>query len=98
MVEGYVRWRHRGHYYCAGVPGHGRGRCARGSSRFCRTYPPNTETLAEGWGTSDDGLPELSREDEIRMLEEEEQMLRHQLDEVLRALEALKNDVEKEVS
>ena len=31
------------------------------------------------------------------MLEEEEQMLRHQLDEVLKAIEALKQEIEKEV-
>lgn len=41
--------------------------------------------------------PHLSRDDELRMLEEEEQMIKQQLEEVSAAVEALRKKNEKEV-
>ena len=97
-MGGYGRgWRHRRQHYCASVPGFGRDRCIGEYPPIGRVYPPNPGALVGRWESLDDGTTVLRREDELRMLEEEEQMLRHQLDEVLRTIEALKNEVEKEV-
>jgi hypothetical protein len=47
---------------------------------------------------ADGGMdPQLSRDDELRMLEEEEQMIRQELEEVSAAIEALRKKNEKEV-
>lgn len=98
MQGGYGRgWRHRRQFYSTGIPGYGRGRClwdhpARGRAGVA--YPG---TPADNWGGFQPELPELSREDELKMLEEEEQMLRQELDEVSRMIEALRKEIEKEV-
>ena len=62
-----------------------------------RVYPPNPGVLVSLWESLDDGMTVLTREDELRMFEEEEQMLRHRLDKVLRTIETLKKEIEKEV-
>ena len=98
MAGGYGQgWMHRGHYFCAGARGYGRGRCIWNHPPLGLVPQPSLDALVDRRGELYGRFPELSREDELRMLEEEEQMLRHQLDEVLKAIEALKKEIEKEV-
>jgi hypothetical protein len=79
--------RQRRRQFSAAVPGRGRGQCfGRRSAR------PGTAMPADGRMD-----PHLSRDDELRMLEEEEQMIKQQLEEVSAAVEALRKKNEKEV-
>ena len=95
---GYGRgWMRRRQFLCGGARGYGRGRCFRDYPPPGFVAQPGSDVLAYRREEPYGRYPELRREDELRMLEEEEQMLRLQLDEVLKAIEALKKEIEKEV-
>ena len=87
----------RRHYFRAGACGYGRRRCIWDTSPLGLVSQPGRDVPADRRGEPYGRFPELGREDEIRMLEEEELMLRHQLDEVSKAIEALRKEIEKEV-
>ncbi len=81
MMGGYGRGRrHRRMYYATGVPGYGRGRCF-----WAHPMPAPPEVVYPGiWpGTMDPYGPmvqAISEQDELKMLEEEEQLLRQELE------------------
>ncbi|MBN1678064.1 MAG: DUF5320 domain-containing protein [Candidatus Thermoplasmatota archaeon] len=98
MIGGYGRgWRHRRWYYATGTPGYGRGR------RFW-AYPPQVPPdmiypdvppgYAEPYVPF---VPTISEQDELKMLEEEEQFLRQELEELTAAIKELKEKMNKEV-
>ena len=87
----------RRHYFRAGARGYGRGRCIWDHPPLSLVSQPGSDVPTDRREEPYSRFPELGREDELRMLEEEEQMLRHQLDEVSKAIEALKKEIEKEV-
>jgi len=98
MIGGYGRgWRHRRMYYATGVPGYGRGRC----SWACPpSVPPDV-----GYSEPQPGpmvpygptVQVFGEQDELKMLEEEEQLLRMELEELTAAIQQLKDKLEKEV-
>lgn len=96
MIGGYGRgWRHRRLFYATGMPGYGRGRCywvppppvlpgaVYSEERPGRTVPYGLSTLG------------MSEKDELKMLEEEEQFLRQELEELTAAIKQLKEKTEK---
>ena len=99
MFGGYGRgWRHRRTYCSTGIPGHGRGRCARG---YPAQVPPDVARpvpRAGLWPEYGPGAPELSREEELRMLEEEELMLKQDLEDLTKAIADLSENEKKEVN
>ncbi len=81
MIGGYGRgWRHRRWYYATGIPGFGRGRCW-----WDPWWAGRPDVAYPGYVG-----PELSEEDEVHMLEEEEQALRAELEEISKRLAELK--------
>jgi hypothetical protein len=95
MVGGYGRGhRHRNWYFATGIPGYGRGR------RCFWPYPP--EDIYPGpvpgpWAAGVWMPPELSPQEELRMLQEEEQMLSEDLEDARKRIEELRKELEKEV-
>jgi len=85
--------------YCAtGIPGYGRGRCGWG---YPAQVPPEVEYPEPRTGFRPEygpGAPELSREEELRMLEEEELMLKQDLEDLTKALADLRKNEKKEVN
>lgn len=98
MIGGYRRgWRHRRMYYATGIPGYGRGRCFW-------AYPPQvppdvvyTDVRAGQVGPYGPFAPTIGEQDELKMLEEEEQLLRQELEELTAAIKELKEKMNKEV-
>ena len=81
----------------AGIPGCGRGRCGR---RHPPQAPPDAAYPVPYAGSWPDNVPaaqELSREEELRMLEEEEEMLKQELDDLAKDIEDLMMKDGKEV-
>lgn len=88
MFGGHGRgWRHRRTYYATGVPGRGRGRCAADIG----PWPQRPSVPAQP-------VPDLDRDEELRMLEEEEDMLEEELEDLRKALEGLREERKKEVN
>lgn len=78
-------------YYATGIPGIGRG---GGPGR--RPQGPVADTARPA--ARDDPSPGLSREDELRMLEEEEMMLKQEIDDLDRTIGGLRKNKEREVN
>lgn len=98
MFGGHGRgWRHRRTYYATGVPGLGRGRCA---GRYAAP-PPGAGDVGP-WpqrpSVPAQPVPDLDRDEELRMLEEEEDMLEEELEDLRKALEGLREERKKEVN
>ncbi len=98
MIGGYGRgWGHRRMYYATGVPGYGRGRC----SWACPPpVPPDagcSELRPGPMVPCGPMVQVLSEQDEVKMLEEEEQLLRMELEELTAAIQQLKDKLEMEV-
>ena len=74
-------------------PGPGRGRRHRWARRSGDAGPPLRPSRSEREASASD----LTGEEELRMLEEEELMLRGRLDEVSRRIGTLRNQIQKEV-
>lgn len=98
MYGGHGRgWRHRRLYYSTGVPGLGRGRCPRWYPSQAPADMAHPGPVPGPWSGDGPAGPEVSREEEMRMLEEEEQMLRQELEDLTKVIEELRNK-EKEVN
>lgn len=85
-------------YYETGIPGYGRGRCYW-------AYPPQSppdvlypEVRPGPVGPYGPVVPTISEKDELKMLEEEEQSLRQELEDLTAAIKELKERTNKEVS
>jgi len=96
MIGGYGRGRkHRHWYHATGIPGYGRG-------RGCFwPYPPDVlypGSAPDPWVIGPGAPYEMSPGDEIRMLEEEEQILSEELEEIRKRLEELRKENKKEVN
>ena len=89
-------------FHATGIRGYGRGRCARGpqvqvsqgtGATGLRAPMPMVSHLPR----RDSETTELDRGEEIRMLEEEELMLKQELDDMAETIEDLRTNNEKEV-
>jgi hypothetical protein len=98
MVGGYGRGRrHRRLYNATGTPGIGRGPCRLDYPGPQTRSAPQEGSPGRRWYPSPSESPGLSWEDELRMLEEDEQMLRQELEDITKTIEELKKDKKKEV-
>jgi len=99
MIGGYGRGRrHRRMFYSTGIPGCGRGRCVW---TLPVPVPPDfvyPETRPDAMDPYGPMVQGLSEQDELKMLEEEEQLLRQELEELTAAVQQLKEKIEKEVN
>lgn len=99
MFGGHGRgWRHRRVYHSTGIPGYGRGRCAWRNPAQAPPGMARPEPRPAFWPARGLAAPGLSVDEELRMLEEEEEMLEQGLDDLGRALEYLRDEKEKEVN
>ena len=87
--------RQRRRQFSAAVPGRGRGQCFGSRPAWGRVGPGDGRMTDRSDGVAE--TLELSQEDELKMLVEEEQMIRQQLEEVSAAIEALRKKNDKEV-
>jgi len=84
-------------YYATGIPGYGRGRCFWA---YPQQVPPDVlypEVRPGQMGSYGSMVPAISEQDELKMLEEEEQFLRQELEELTIAIKELKEKMNKEV-
>jgi len=84
-------------YYATGIPGYGRGRCFWAYPQQMTAeavYPDLRPGQVLPYGPM---VPAISEKEELKMLEEEEQLLRQELEELTKAIEELKERTNKEV-
>ncbi len=85
-------------YYATGIPGYGRGRCAWGNPAQMSSGVAYPEPMVDLRPEYRPDASEFGRAEELRMLEEEELMLKQDLEDLTRVIADLRKNEKKEVN